>query len=104
MKSLSSVWHEGIRDEEMSLASSLGDPDHRLEKKEKKDLIERALASLSEKQRVAFVLSKYENLTSKEISEILGISINSVDARIHRARLSLQKKLAAIVKNKNEKA
>jgi len=100
VKNLSSVWNEEIKEEDFPFASSPDEPDKLLEEKEKKGLIESALASLPEKQRVAFVLSKYENLTSREISEILRISINSVDARIHRAKLHLQKKLVSILEKK----
>ena len=103
LKSLDSLWNEQIREEGMPIASSTDEPDKILEEKEKKSLIERAVASLPEKQRVAFVLNKYENLTSKEISEVLGISINSVEARIHRAKLRLQKKLVSILKKNIER-
>lgn len=102
VKSLNSLWHEEIEEEEIQFASSPDEPDKLLEEKEKKGIIESALASLPEKQRVAFILSKYENLASREISEILGISINSVDARIHRAKLRLQKRMVAILKKNSE--
>jgi RNA polymerase sigma-70 factor (ECF subfamily) len=60
--------------------------------KESKMLLADAIHSLPERQRVAFILHKYENLTYKDISEILGVSINSVEARLHRAKVALQKK------------
>jgi RNA polymerase sigma-70 factor (ECF subfamily) len=102
VKSLSSLWSDDLSEGETFFATSPDEPEKRLEKKEKKDLIERAVTSLPEKQRVAFVLSKYENLTAKEISEVLGISINSVEARIHRAKLRLQKELVMILKKNSE--
>jgi len=73
------------------------EPDKLLEKKELKDLLREAVDSLPEKQRTAFILNKYENLSSSAIAEILDISANSVEVRIHRAKKSLQKKLASLL-------
>ena len=73
------------------------EPDKLLEKKEMKDFLRDAVDSLPEKQRTAFILNKYNNLSPKEIAEILGISTNSVEVRIHRAKLNLQKKLASLL-------
>jgi len=98
IKSLSSVWHEDREAGEIPVTSSPDEPAQRLEEKERQDLIQNAVASLPEKQRIVFVLSKYENLTYSEISEILGISVNSVNARVHRARLRLKKRLVEILK------
>jgi RNA polymerase sigma-70 factor (ECF subfamily) len=72
-------------------------PDRLLEKKELKHLLRTAVDSLPEKQRTAFVLNKYEHLSPNEIAEILGLSTNSVEVRIHRAKKSLQKKLASLL-------
>jgi RNA polymerase sigma-70 factor (ECF subfamily) len=73
------------------------EPGKLLEKKELRGLLRAAVNSLPEKQRTAFILNKYENLSPSEIAEILGISANSVEVRIHRAKKSLQKKLASLL-------
>ena len=72
------------------------EPSILMEKKELKALLKAAVDSLPEKLRTVFILNKYENLSSREIGEILGISVNSVEVRIHRAKTSLQKKLASL--------
>jgi RNA polymerase sigma-70 factor (ECF subfamily) len=72
------------------------EPDKLLEKKELKSLLRDAVDSLPEKQRTVFILNKYENLSSREIADILGISTNSVEVRIHRAKINLQKKLSCL--------
>ena len=77
--------------------SSGKEPDKLLEKKELKDLLRDAVDSLPEKQRTAFILNTYENLSPSAIAEILGISSNSVEVRIHRAKKNLQKKLASLL-------
>jgi RNA polymerase sigma-70 factor, ECF subfamily len=48
---------------------------------------------LPENQRIAFVLNKYEELSYKEISEIMNVSLSSVESLIHRAKMNLQHKL-----------
>lgn len=88
IKSLSTLEKEEIGGEE---------PDTLLERKEIKSLLKSVVDSLPEKQRVAFILNKYENLSPSAIAEILGISTNSVEVRIHRAKASIQKKLASLL-------
>jgi RNA polymerase sigma-70 factor (ECF subfamily) len=60
-----------------------------------------AIETLSDKQRTAFTLNKLENLSYKEISEIMNLSLSSVESLIHRAKLKLQKKLFATFKKLN---
>jgi RNA polymerase sigma-70 factor, ECF subfamily len=55
--------------------------------------LEKALASLPENQRAAFVLNKYEDMPYKEIAAVMDISMGSVESLIFRAKQNLQKKL-----------
>jgi RNA polymerase sigma-70 factor (ECF subfamily) len=57
-----------------------------LETKEKQLLLERLLSNLNEAQRAAFVLFEMDGYTGDEIARIQQVSINTVRARIHRAR------------------
>lgn len=59
-----------------------------------------AIDSLGENQRVAFTLNKFDELSYKEISEIMNISISSVESLIHRAKINLQKKLEKFYYNR----
>jgi RNA polymerase sigma factor (sigma-70 family) len=63
------------------------------EEKEGKEFIETAMNRLPENQRIAFVLNKFEELSYKEIADIMGLSISSVESLIHRAKINLQKML-----------
>ncbi len=45
--------------------------------------------------RTVFVLSELEQLTDQEIAEILGLSLNTVKIRLHRARTQLYGELRA---------
>ncbi len=68
-------------------------PDTMLENKNRIEVLLHALSTLPESQRVAFTLSKYDELSYKEIAEILGTTISSVESLIHRAKKNLKKKL-----------
>ncbi len=72
-----------------------------MEPSERLGSIHRAVDSLPEKQRIAFTLSKYEELSSREISEVMKLSVPGVDSLIHRAKMNLQKKLWTDYKNGN---
>ncbi len=64
-----------------------------LEQKEHRNVLGNALNSLPKNQRIAFTLHKYDDLTYKEISGVMDISLSSVESLIFRARQNLQKKL-----------
>jgi len=67
--------------------------DTRNEDKEKRKILDNAVDSLPENQKIAFILNKYEEMAYKEIAEIMNLSLSSVESLIHRAKLNLQKKL-----------
>ena len=60
-------------------------PEFLMEEKELKEKLEMAISQLPEKQRVAFLLSRIEKKTYKEIAEILKISKQAVEKRIYNA-------------------
>ena len=60
---------------------------------EKRKRIQRSIASLPERYRVAIILRHQEERSYEEISEILKIPLGTVKARIFRAREMLKKKL-----------
>ncbi len=73
--------------------NNVTNPDTILENKNRIEILMNALSTLPESQRVAFTLSKYDELSYKEIAEILGTTIPSVESLIHRAKKNLKKKL-----------
>lgn len=68
-------------------------PGVEMETKEEALLLHRAMHSLSENQRIAFTLNKYEDLSYSEIAEVMDVSVSSVESLIHRSKINLQKKL-----------
>ncbi len=48
---------------------------------------------LPENYRIVLVLSDLEGFTNAEIGEVLGLSLETVKIRLHRARLALKKSM-----------
>lgn len=70
---------------------SLGiDPDY--ETKHKIALVKEAIDRLPERQRMALILSQFEEKTYKEIAQIMNTSVASIESLIFRARTALKKK------------
>jgi len=69
-------------------------PSETLERKEIREKLAEALASLGEMYREVFVLRDMQHLSIEETSEALGISTASVKTRLLRARLMLRDLLA----------
>jgi RNA polymerase sigma-70 factor, ECF subfamily len=69
-------------------------PSETLERKEVRQKLAEALASLDRKYREVFVLRDMEQLNIQETAEALGISVASVKTRLLRARLMLRDLLA----------
>lgn len=61
---------------------------------QQKKIIWKAIKSLPEKQKAAFVLHKITELSYAEIAETLQISLSSVESLIFRAKRNLQKRLS----------
>lgn len=64
-----------------------------MENKENAALLFRAVKNLPENQKTAFILSKVEGLSYAEISEVMQLSISSVESLLVRAKQNLQKQL-----------
>lgn len=63
------------------------------ENRERGKILFRAIDRLSKKQKTAFILSKIENLSHKEICDIMDLSLSSVESLIFRAKENLKKDL-----------
>ena len=68
-----------------------------MEAQERRELLHRAIDSLPENQRKAIILNKYEDLSYKEVADIMNISLGAVESLIFRAKTNLEKKLKPII-------
>jgi RNA polymerase sigma-70 factor (ECF subfamily) len=89
----------GLGDEQMVVPSRhLVDwsavPDDQLLTAEARQEMDRAIADLPETLRSAFVLRDIEGLSGAETAEVLGITVQAVKNRLHRARLKLRDRLS----------
>jgi len=71
------------------------DPEQLVEHTRLRRRLNEALARLPPTFRVVVFLREMEGLSTREASAVLGVSEDSVKARLHRARLFLQRELAA---------
>jgi RNA polymerase sigma-70 factor, ECF subfamily len=69
-------------------------PSEMLEIKELRQALSRALASLTPKHRVVFVLRDMQHFTIEETAQLLGIRKSAVKTRLMRARLQMRDALA----------
>lgn len=63
-------------------------------RKEMNDCVQGFINNLPEAYRTVLVLSEFEGLSNNAIAEILGVTLNTVKIRLHRARVKLMQELA----------
>ena len=83
--------------------AGLGHPSEALERKEVRQMLQKAITSLPEKYREVFLLRDVEELNNVETAAALSITVGNVKVRLHRARLMLQKQLTPLLRNMNPK-
>ena len=64
-----------------------------LDNKEKAGILFKAMQSLPDNQRIAFVLNKVEGLSYQEISDVMDTTVSAVESLLHRAKSNLRKEL-----------
>jgi len=74
-------------------------PDEQLQGAQMEELLQQAIGSLDEDHRLLIVLRDVEELSYDEICEITSLPVGTVKSRIHRARVTLRKKLAKHMEN-----
>jgi len=87
----------GPRPAEQMLLDRAPGPDHRLGHEELASIVQEALAQLNERQRMAVVLNKFEDMSYQEIAEVMHISTKAVKSLLSRARTELRELLRGYV-------
>lgn len=82
-----------------SIDFSSNEADTDIKSKEQRIELKRAINSLPENQKIAFILNKYQDLSYKEVAEVMEISLSSVESLLFRAKGNLQKSLSNFYKN-----
>ncbi|HEX6962400.1 MAG TPA: sigma-70 family RNA polymerase sigma factor [Lacipirellula sp.] len=65
-------------------------PARQIEKLELRDVVNMAVAALSERQREAVLLNKFEHLSYEEIAEVMQLTPSAVKSLLTRARANLR--------------
>ena len=80
--------------EARDVADAARRPDESLEGRQVEEALEEAIASLDPMYREVLVLRDVEGLTAPEVAEILGVTVEAVKSRLHRARLAVRERVA----------
>jgi RNA polymerase sigma-70 factor (ECF subfamily) len=83
--------------EQMLRDSSGNQPIRRLQRDELEGVIRQALDGLNERQRLAVLLNKFEDMGYAEIAEVMGLTSKGVKSLLCRARVNLREVLKAYV-------
>jgi RNA polymerase sigma-70 factor (ECF subfamily) len=87
----------GPRPAENAAAARDEPPAHNLQQQELADVIRKALDDLNERQRVAIVLNKFEDMNYADIAEVMGLSVKAVKSLLSRARMKLREALQGYI-------
>lgn len=72
-------------------------PAHNLQQQELSEVIRRALDGLNERQRMAIVLNKFEDMNYADIAEVMGLTTKAVKSLLSRARCKLREALQGYI-------
>jgi RNA polymerase sigma-70 factor (ECF subfamily) len=72
-------------------------PEEDLAGREVEDALDRAIASLDPMYREVLVLRDVEGLTAPEVGEVLGLRVEAVKSRLHRARAMVRETVAPLL-------
>lgn len=87
----------GPRPAEQLARDGAASPSQQLQRQEMAAIVRRAVDGLSERQRVAVVLHKFEDMSYAEIAEVMQMSTKAVKSLLNRARVNLREALRAYV-------
>jgi RNA polymerase sigma-70 factor, ECF subfamily len=77
--------------------SGTASPDKMLQRRAVAEALRRALGNLPEKQRLAFILNKYQELSYAEVAEVMKTSEKAVKSLIHRAKEAMAERLKPLL-------
>lgn len=87
----------GTRPTEAGTPARDDPPAHNLQQQELADVIRKALDGLNERQRVAIVLNKFEDMNYCDIAEVMGLTTKAVKSLLSRARAKLREALQGYI-------
>jgi RNA polymerase sigma-70 factor (ECF subfamily) len=83
----------GARPQEQLVPDRGSHPSQRIQRQELAAFVRRAVDGLNERQRVAVILNKFEEMNYAEIAEVMGLTTKAVKSLLNRARVNLRQAL-----------
>ena len=83
--------------DQLAKAASGFMPTRALDKAEQAEMVRYAVASLSERQRMALLLAKFEGMSYQDIAETMDLSVQAIKSLLSRARVNLKEILTPYV-------
>jgi RNA polymerase sigma-70 factor (ECF subfamily) len=87
----------GPRPAEQMVPDHHSGPTRRLQQEELAAVVRQALDTLNERQRMAVVLNKFEELNYAEIAEVMGLTPKAIKSLLSRARMNLRAALQGYI-------
>jgi len=81
----------------MDVADSTPNVEQQILRRERLGAIRQQIESLPERQRMAVLMHKYQNMDYKQIAEVLHLSESATKSLLFRAYESLREKLKAFI-------
>ncbi|MDP3155829.1 MAG: sigma-70 family RNA polymerase sigma factor [Archangium sp.] len=85
-----------VEDDAIDRASAAETPDQVLEAKDVEKALQRALENMSDRERAAFTMCRFEGMAYRDIADALEATEAAVKSLIHRASLQVLKHLDAL--------
>jgi len=80
-----------------TLPSPAEPPDDTVARHEIASAVDRAIGALDPGQREVLVLRDIEGLSAREVAEVVGLSVDAVKSRLHRARVAVRQALTPVL-------
>jgi len=85
--------------DQLAKAASGFMPTRALDKAEQAEMVRSAVASLSERQRMALLLAKFEGMSYQDIAQTMDLSVQAIKSLLSRARVNLKEILTPYVES-----
>jgi RNA polymerase sigma-70 factor (ECF subfamily) len=83
--------------DQLAKAASSFMPTRALDKAEQAEMVRHAVAALSERQRMALLLAKFEGMSYQDIADSMDLSVQAIKSLLSRARVNLKEILTPYV-------
>ena len=77
------------------LPSAESGPEEHIVRNEVRDEVQRLVSQLPPAYRVPLILRYWQDMSYQEIAEVMGLSVQAVKSRLHRARLQMTERVPA---------